>query len=172
MIRKGARWLRALLALATLLAALVGGARPAWADELHVALDAHVVEVGQTVTMRLEGAGTSGEVTAVEPGPTPGFRVAGRSVMPTRMVSIVNGVRNERSGVSASFTLLAERVGVYSLGPATATFGGRVRRSERVEVKVVPRGQGPRRSQQNQDPFAQIFGPRGRLLEPLPPREP
>ncbi|HQY62782.1 MAG TPA: BatD family protein, partial [Polyangiaceae bacterium] len=142
------------------------------ADELHVALDAHVVEVGQTVTMRLEGAGTSGEVTAVEPGPTPGFRVAGRSVMPTRMVSIVNGVRNERSGVSASFTLLAERVGVYSLGPATATFGGRVRRSERVEVKVVPRGQGPRRSQQNQDPFAQFFGPGGGLLEPLTPREP
>lgn len=166
MIGLVARWQRALLALATALAVVVGGVRPAWADELHIALDAHVVEVGQPVTLRLEGAGTSGEVTAVEPGPTPGFRVAGRSVMPTRMVSIVNGVRTDRSGVSATFTLVAERVGTFTLGPATATFGGRVRRSERAEVKVVPRGQGPKRGQ-NLDPFAQFFGPGGSLLEPL-----
>lgn len=167
MSASAARWLRALVvAFATVLVVVLGGARVAWADELRMAVDANVVEVGQALTLRLEGASTSGEVTAVEPGPTPGFRLAGRSVMPTRMVSIVNGVRTDRSGVSATFTLVAERVGTFTLGPATATFGGRVRRSDRAEVKVVPRGQGPRRAQ-NQDPFAQFFGPGGALLEPL-----
>ena len=54
-----------------------------WADELRASVDANVIEVGQTVSLRLEGTTTSGDVGTVEPGPTPGFRVIGRSVMPT-----------------------------------------------------------------------------------------
>ena len=132
---------RATVALLCALALVVPllAPRTARADEVRALIDADVVEVGQSITMRLEGSGTSGEVTEVEPGPTPGFRVIGRSVMPTRMVSIVNGVRTDRGGVSATFTLVAERPGKFSLGPASATFGGHVRRSTRMDVKVVPK---------------------------------
>ncbi len=170
MTRSLARSLRAFCwALALVVSGLLVAAS-ARADELHAALDVNVVEVGQAVTMRLEGSGTSGEITDVEPGPTPGFRVVGRSVMPTRMVSIVNGVRTDRGGVSATFTLVAERVGTFTLGPPTAAFGGRVRRAERHEVKVVPKGQGPRRAQ-SQDPFARFFAP-GSPFENLTPTDP
>jgi len=140
--------------------ALVALPRLARADEVRIQADTNVIEVGQTLSLRLEGTTTSGDVGSVEPGPTPGFRVIGRSVMPTRMVSIVNGVRTERSGVSATFTLLAERTGTFALGPAVVSFGGRAARSGRVDVRVVPRGQGPRRPEP-QDPFGGLFGPRG-----------
>ncbi len=145
---------------------LVVRPREAWADELHAQTDTNVVEVGQTVTLRLEGNTTSGDVGAVEPGPIPGFRVMGRSVMPTRMVSIVNGVRSDRTGVSATFTLVAERVGAFTLGPASAVFGARTVRSGRVDVRVVPKGQGPRR-QAPQDPFGGLFGPGGGHTNPF-----
>ena len=148
-------------ALVAALAALVVLVFPrfVWADELRASVDANVIEVGQTVSLRLEGTTTSGDVGTVEPGPTPGFRVIGRSVMPTRMVSIVNGVRTDRSGVQATFTLLAERTGTFSLGPCSASFGGRIVRSGRAEVRVVARGQAPRRPEP-QDPFAGLFGRR------------
>ena len=121
-------------------------ARRAHADELHARVDTNVVEVGQTVSLRLEGSTTSGDVGNVDPGPTPGFRIIGRSVMPTRMVSIVNGVRTDKTGLSATFTLLAEKTGTTTLGPCTVTFGGRQVRSARVDVRVVPRGQGPKQA--------------------------
>lgn len=153
---------RLFVVLGCALFALVAFPRRARADELRIAADPSVVEVGEVLSLRLEGTTTSGDVGAVEPGPTPGFRVAGRSVMPTRMVSIINGVRTDRTGLSATFTLVAERTGTFTLGPAVATFGGRAVRSTRVEVRVVPRGQAPRRNQP-QDPFGGLFGPRGNM---------
>lgn len=141
-------------------------ARRAHADELHARVDTNVVEVGQTVSLRLEGSTTSGDVGNVDPGPTPGFRIIGRSVMPTRMVSIVNGVRTDKTGLSATFTLLAEKPGTTTLGPCTVTFGGRQVRSARVDVRVVPRGQGPKQAAP-QDPFGGLFGPNGAHTNPF-----
>lgn len=155
---------RVLLAAAALFVFTWG--RDARADELRAQLDANVVEVGQTVSLRLEGNTTSGDVGSVEPGATPGFRIIGRSVMPTRMVSIVNGVRTDRTGLSATFTLLAEHTGSFMIGPATVSFGGRLVRAPRVDVRVVARGQGPRR-QEPQDPFGGLFGPSGGHTNPF-----
>lgn len=166
-------WLSVVLSFVLGSAVFLGFPAIARADDLRAMVDANVVEVGQTVALRLEGSSSRGEVTNVEPGPTPGFRVVGRSVMPSRMVSITNGVRTDRVGVSATFTLVAERVGTFTLGPCSATFDGRVRKSDRMEVRVVAKGQGPRR-QDPLDPFGQLFAPHGTqrfdsLLEPDPP---
>ncbi len=166
-------WLSTFLSFVLGLAVFLGFPAFARADDLRAMVDANVVEVGQSVALRLEGSSSHGEVTNVEPGPTPGFRVVGRSVMPSRMVSIVNGVRTDRVGVSATFTLVAERVGTFTLGPCSATFDGRVRKTDRMEVRVVAKGQGPRR-QDPLDPFGQLFAPHGTqrfdsLLEPDPP---
>ncbi len=152
----------------TLLAfvALVARPRLAHADELRAQLETNLVEVGQTVSLRLEGSTSSGDVGTVEPGPTPGFRIVGRSVMPTRMVSIVNGVRTDKTGLNATFTLVAERTGTFTLGPSSVLFGGRVVRSGRVDVRVVAKGQGPRRPQP-QDPFGGFFGPGGAHTNPF-----
>jgi hypothetical protein len=156
---------RVLWALAVLGLTLLSS-RSARADELSARVDATVVEVGQTISLRLEGSTTSGDVGNVEPGPTPGFRIIGRSVMPTRMVSIVNGVRTDKTGLSATFTLLAERTGATTLGPCTVTFGGRQVRSGRIDVRVVPRGQGPKQAAP-QDPFGGLFGPSGAHTNPF-----
>jgi hypothetical protein len=171
--RRLVAWLSAFLSFVLGSAVFLGFPGFARADDLRAMVDANVVEVGQTVALRLEGSSSRGEVTNVESGPTPGFRVVGRSVMPSRMVSITNGVRTDRVGVSATFTLVAERVGTFTLGPCSATFDGRVRKSDRMEVRVVPKGQGPRR-QDPLDPFGQLFAPHGSprfdsLLEPDPP---
>ncbi len=139
----------------TLVLVLRGEAR---ADDLRARISDKLVEVGQVITLHLDASSTTGEVTGVSPGPVPGFRVVGKSLMPTQTVTIVNGVRTDSRGMSATFTLRAERVGIFTLGPATATLGGRSRQTAPVEVHVVPAGQAPRR-QDPFDPFKQFFDP-------------
>jgi len=162
------------LALSALFAALlvvVGGrvARAQSVPQMQVGVDADVVEVGGTLTLQMQA--TTTDVTPTDPdhGPIPGFVVRGQSTMPSRMTSIINGVRSDRIGLTATWQLQAKKVGTYRLGPPTIAYQGSRYAGSSVTVKVVPAGQAPHRAQ---DPFGSFspFDPwKGLVQQPPEP---
>jgi hypothetical protein len=161
----------ALSALFAVALVVFGGrvARAQSAPQMQSAVDSNVVEVGGTLTLQLQATTSDVAPTDADPGATPGFVVRGQSTMPSRMTSIINGVRNDRISVTATWQLQAKKVGTFRLGPPTVAYQGSRYAGSSVTVKVVPAGQGPRRPQ---DPFGSFspFDPwKGLVQQPPDP---
>ena len=143
--------------VAVVLALLVTRTARAQRAEITTNVDAETVEVGESVTysqqvMAHGGASPSDPRT----GPIPGFSLHGVSSAPVHMRMSVNGSLDEVNGLMTSWTLRAEKVGTFTLGPSQIMIGTTRRTAAAVRVKVVERGKGtPRmRGHGAADPFA------------------
>lgn len=128
--------------LGVLLAAL---SWPSWAFaqalDLKSSVDATEIELGGTVTYTLRATSTTSEAPSEPQLQLPqGFTLVDRGTSPTHMVSILNGQRTDRHGLTATWTLRADKLGTYSVGPATITFDGARRRAPAQRVTVVAPG--------------------------------
>ncbi|OJY15161.1 MAG: hypothetical protein BGO98_22190 [Myxococcales bacterium 68-20] len=147
------------LTLATLAPALAWTA-PARAQGIDVtgSIDANEIELGDTVTYVLQATSTTSEAPS-DPRLTPpaAFTVVDTGSSPTHMVSIINGQRTDKHGLTATWRLSAGRLGTFTIGPGSVAFGGSRRNGPTARVTVVPPGQGkpkPRRpGRQPFDPF-------------------
>ncbi len=148
--------------LITLLVVLF--ATPAFAatPEMRTQIEADTVSVGDDLHLTLTAMSTSGE-TPSDPrlAATPGFSVRGTSVAPSTSISIINGVRTDKRGLNVTWTLHAERLGSFVIGPPSVQVGGTRFAGQSVRVMVVPAGRAPPRRQQGSasplDPWKGFF---------------
>lgn len=90
----------------------------------------------------------------------PAGLVASRPSLSTSTnVSIMNGVRTDRLGLEAHWTVRASQTGTFTLGPATVRVGDRVLTSRRVTVRVVP--EAPRDARPGRRSRPSVFDPFG-----------
>jgi hypothetical protein len=139
--RSAVRTLFALVVVAvTLFFARRAGAQQV---ELAASVDRDTVEVGETVTYAQQVMSHNGpQPTSPKPGPIPGFTLQGVSSSPLHMRMNMNGVMDDVSGLVTQWTLRADKVGTFVLGPSQITLGPNRRNSSIVRVTVVPRGKG------------------------------
>ena len=155
----------ALAALVVLLMALVG--RTAHAQvSIQTEVSARRVELGQAFQFQImamgSGADTPNSPTLRAPA---GVEVRGPSVGTQTQVTVNNGRMTQSTGISATWTLIPQRVGTIRVGPATVNVGGKLERSQAVTVEVVAQGTLPR-APRRFDPFS--FDPFGGST-PFPP---
>ncbi|MBX3258862.1 MAG: BatD family protein [Labilithrix sp.] len=128
--------------------------------DVTASLDADEIELGDTVTYTLQATSTTGESPS-DPrlAPPAGFTVVDTSASPTHMVSIINGQRSDRHGLTASWRLSAGRLGTFTIGPASVAIGGARKSGSAQRVTVVPPGQGkPRPRRPGRQPFDPFGG--------------
>jgi hypothetical protein len=136
---------RALLSAlsAFLLAFFVARTAHAQRIEMNATVDVDTVEVGETLTYIEQVMSHNGPTPSdPKPGAITGFSLVGVSSAPVHMRMSVNGALDEVSGLVTSWTLRADRVGSFVLGPATITLGSSRRSAGAVRVRVVERGKG------------------------------
>ncbi len=141
-------------------AAIVLCAAPARAQvRLQTEVSSRQVEVGETFQLELSALASAGDDTAANPKLTapPGFEVRGPGISTQTHVSIANGRMEKSVGLSATWTLTANRAGSFRIGPPSIEVGGKRLQGEAVQIEVVPAGSLPRRrpapGQRNFDPF-------------------
>ena len=149
--RRGARafWL-----LVGCVLVLLVSARSARADdpEVTASVDSQRVGVGDVVRLTVHIATRQRQVQNPSPGATPGFSVVGGpSTSTSQQISIANGRMVQQRAVDVSWSLRAEKVGTWSIGPVSVKVGGSTYRAGGLRVTVVPASQAPPRAQP--DPF-------------------
>lgn len=153
--------------------------------EISANVDNEVVEVGETVTytqqVMAHGASSPSDP---KPGSTPGFSVHAVTSAPVHMRTSINGSLDEVNGLVTSWSLRADKIGAFTLGPSQITVGSTRRTAPAVRVRVVERGKGTPRMRPGArgnpidpfgvsplDPFKGIFdfGDDDRSTEPAAP---
>lgn len=125
-------------------------AMPRWARAASVQLESSVssetVEVGDTLTYSLRAMVTNGAMPSdPNPGPIPGFTLVGSSASPMRMQMNFNGQPSSMNSLTATWRLRADKVGTFTLGPASVSIEGARQSARSVRVTVVAKGSAPRR---------------------------
>jgi hypothetical protein len=160
------RWL-----VLAVLVALTLCARTASADdpEMSATVDAQRLGVGETVRLSLHVASSRHQPGHAQPGNTHGFSVMGSSSGPTQQISITNGRMVSQHGLDVTWTLRAEKVGTWSVGPITVQVGSATYTAGPIRIVVVPAGQGPPRGPDPFDPFGGggVFDPFRSLLDSM-----
>ncbi len=153
------------------LATAAGWSAPAFAQqvEIQARVDANEIELGDSVTYSLEASTTGGETLDDARLPPPqGFTVVRQGASPSHMVTIVNGRMSEKRGITAQWVLRSDRLGAFSIGPASIAVGSARKTGTAQRVTVVAPGQGrakPRRPRAF-DPFDPFAGG-GSPLDPF-----
>jgi hypothetical protein len=158
-----------LLFLFTLVAALAT-TRSAQAQNTTIqsVLDVAEIEVGDIATLTMVTQ-SEGETASDPQLPShPGFTIVDHGVSPTQMVSIINGRRTDKQGLTVVWRLRADKIGTFVLGPPSVLVSGARKNGSSHRVTVVAQGKGtqPRRPQgggagrhppQTIDPFKGLF---------------
>ncbi|MBX3227590.1 MAG: BatD family protein [Labilithrix sp.] len=150
-------WLRQLAAfLAAFAVVFLAGMPRAFAQSLDVTsnVDAAEIGLGDTVVYTLQAMSRTKEQPS-DPriGQHQGFTLVDTGSSPSHMVSIVNGRASEQHGLTTQWRLRADRLGTFTIGPASVAFGnGRVSGQAQRVVVVAP-GQGHARPRRPRDPF-------------------
>jgi hypothetical protein len=147
-------------ALAVLL--LAGSARAQSAPQVQVQVESDTVGVGDAVVVEMSA--TSGDTmpTDAQLGASTGFAVRGQNASPSQTHISINGNRTDRYTLTVDWTLQANKVGTFSVGPPSVALGGMRFSGRAVTVHVVPAGQAPPRRQAPQAspfPFQFQFSP-------------
>ncbi|MBI3202872.1 MAG: BatD family protein [Myxococcales bacterium] len=143
-----------LLALAVLFGVSPSAAQPV--ASMRTQVSSRRVEVGESFTLTLTAMTDKGTSLPQSPSlsaPT-GVSVQGPSVAMQQQVTLQGGSFLQRFGISATWTLVAQRPGRYRIGPPSVTVGARRVTGDTVEVEVVAAGSGTRpRHRDPLDPF-------------------
>ena len=140
-----------LIGLVVLLRSSLAGATP---PQFQMQVDADTVGVGDVVHLVVTAQSSDGPPSDPELGAAPGFVVRGKSASPSQTHININGNRTDRWGLTMDFALQGQRVGVFTIGPASVVVGGVRYEGRAVTMHVVPAGQAPPR----QPPQGQPFG--------------
>ncbi len=143
--------------------------RAARADmpEMSLSVDSQRVGVGDVMRMSVHVMSRGEQPSNPLPGTTTGFTVLGSSSGPSQQVMITNGRIVSQRGLDATWTLRADKVGTWSLGPVTVQVGSAAYRVGPVRVTVVAASQAPPRPAPDPfDPFSG-FSPFGGGHDPL-----
>ncbi len=138
-------------------------------SEIKLEADRSVVGVGQSFALTLQFV-SDDDRSAQKPdlGPTPGFKVLGHSQGPLQSAVIVNGRASVQNGLIVTWTLRAEKVGRFTIGPAVVTVGTTKVKTAPVQVEV--RKEAP----PSNDPFGGFFRgfgePERRTPDPADPK--
>lgn len=149
--------MRVLAAFAAFVLALaLPGHALAQKPDVRASADVSEVEIGDTLSYSLHATSETGEAPSrPDLGPHPGFTIVDRGSSPTHMVSIVNGRRSERHGLTTTWTLQATKIGPMQIGPSTIVVGGITTSAAPVRVTVVAKGKGTRKPPRARDPWGQ-----------------
>lgn len=143
-------WAHRLVA-ALLLAMVVfvpAAARAQGAPQMQVGADVDTVGVGDVVHLELSATSADGLPGDPQPGAIPGFVLRGPpQSSPSQTHISINGARTDRYTLTVDWTLQAQRVGTFSVGPPTVALGGTRYPSHAITIRVVPAGQAPQRQQ-------------------------
>ena len=128
--------------------------------EMHAAADPPIVEVGAPFSYQVQALVHDGAMpTDAQPGALPHMSIRGTRQAPVpRMDMTLNGVRSIVTGVVVSWTLVADKEGSFTLGPGSVTASGKTHVAPPVKVKVVARGQAPRRADPLGSPLSPFMG--------------
>lgn len=155
---------RALLALASALVALCFASRARAQVSIDTQIGAHKVELGDSVQFEINATSSTDEPPQnPRLPPVPGLSIRGPSIGSRTQVSINNGRMVRQTGISATWSVQAVKLGTYRIGPASVEFGGQRFQSQVETLEVVPAGtlpRGPRAGGQPFDPF-RFFDPFG-----------
>ncbi len=131
-------------------------------------LDTPEVEVGDTFSYIMTAQSDAELPNDPQLGAHVGLTVVDSSMSPTHMVSIINGRRSEKHGLTVTWTLRADKVGTFGIGPASVAVPGGRKSAPAQRITVVARGKSTRpRSNNPFDPFGSRGG--GRQPSPLDP---
>jgi len=125
-------------------------ARAQGAPQLQLQIDADKVGVGDVVHVQL--VAQSSDAAPSDPRLTlpPGLTVRGQSTSPTQTHININGTQIDRFGLTVDWTIQTQRVGVFTIGPASVTVGSSRFSARGATLHVVPAGQAPPRQQPTQ----------------------
>ncbi|HWZ89265.1 MAG TPA: BatD family protein [Polyangiaceae bacterium] len=149
------------LALTTAVAAVgLAATSIAFAVEVQTAVSARRVGVGDTFIVQLtamsDGSAGNRVSDARLPLP-PGMTAAAPNASPQSQVSIVNGQMSQHTGVIVTWTVTANKVGSFRVGPPSVTLGVERAQGSVIAIEVVPAGANPggsaQRQRRNFDPF-------------------
>ncbi|HTQ04857.1 MAG TPA: BatD family protein [Polyangiaceae bacterium] len=120
-------------------------------------IGAHKIELGDSVQFEITATSSTDEAPQnPHLGPVPGLSLRGPSLGSRTQVSINNGRMVRQSGISATWSIQAVKVGTYRIGPASVDFGSQHFQGQVETLEVVPQGTLPR-------------GPRGGGGQPFDP---
>ena len=153
--------LRTLLALFAFgLVSFVARAAQAQQVELAASVDRDTVEVGETITYSQQVMSHNGPAPSnPKPGAIPGFTLQTASSSPVHMRMNMNGVMDDVNGLITQWTLRADKVGSFALGPSQITLGPSRRNTATVRVVVVERGKGNGSRPRGRPPIDPFGGP-------------
>ena len=125
------------------------GIATAFADNARITVEApSAVEAGDQ--FRVQFTVNTDDVSNFEAPDFKGFEVIfGPSTMRQSGVQIINGRASRNSSITYTFVILGSKPGTYKLGSATAVVDGKTIRSNSVQIKVLPMGQGGASSSQS-----------------------
>lgn len=132
-------------------------ALPAFAERIQISaeVESDRVEVGSVVGYSLKVVVNDGPMASdPKPGNIAGFTLGGTSSAPMQMHMNLNGTPSSMNTLVTRWTLRADKIGTFTLGPASAAVSGTRRSAQAVRITVVPRGQGGGPARRGNDPFA------------------
>jgi hypothetical protein len=126
------------------------------------------VEVGETFIVTLTVTVDSSTPNPTDPALAlpDGLRAGAPSVSSQTQISIVNGHMSRKSGISATWQVVASREGTFGLGPPSVMWSGRKIQGNGMRVVVHPATPGGR--QRHANPSPSPFDPFGGLFPRLP----
>ncbi|MFO0570061.1 MAG: BatD family protein [Polyangiaceae bacterium] len=144
-------WLFAVAALAFL--CLPGRARAQTPVSLKTQVSSREVEVSEPFTFTLTALTDKGSSLPQNPSLSVpnGISVRGPSVAMQQQVTLQGGSFQQKFGISATWTLEAQRPGRYRIGPASVSVGNQRASGDVIEIQVSPPGTRPR--PRGSDPF-------------------
>jgi hypothetical protein len=137
-------------------------ARAARADdpEIQASVDTQRLGVGEVLRLSMHVASQRAQPSNPSISGNPGFTVVGTSSGPSQQVTITNGRMVTQRGLDVVWTLRADKVGTWSIGPVNVQVGSGSYRAGPVRITVVPAGKGPPRAP-GPDPFDPFGGAGG-----------
>lgn len=115
----------------------------AFADDVRITASApSTVEVGDKFQVKFQI--NSQDFSNFNAPNFKGFEVLyGPSTSTSSSYQYINGKASHSTSVTYTFTVLCDKAGTYSIGSATVEAGGKTVKSNPINVKVLPLGQGP-----------------------------
>ena len=87
--------------------------------DLNLRADATTVGVGDQLHITMQATTDGAAISNAELSAPRGFASMGSSSSPTSSITIVNGQMSQRKGLNATWTLRADKIGSYDVGPVT-----------------------------------------------------
>lgn len=141
--------------------AMLAPSEAAAQTNLNTEFSAQRVEVNEPFTVEVTlMSSDSGNVTSAKLPVPGGIRARGPSTQSRSQLTITNGQMMRQTGVTLTWTLVAEKPGTYRIGPPSLEFAGQTFKGNARSVEVVPEGAGGPRARRPDpfDPFGMFPG--------------